>query len=119
MPYEQVFAIAFGATFGAFLGWVILPWVFPQRKRKQAENRGEAVVNTEGPDTFAFQDATWSTVGDSGRKMRVGRKVGRTLYLVGVPDDYQHDKIVGIVDTAWLAREVCYRWNLHLEESEC
>lgn len=45
-------------------------------------------------------------------EMRVGRKLGRTLYLVD-PDfnDPDMDLCVGIVDTRALAEEVVRKWN--------
>lgn len=43
--------------------------------------------------------------------MRVGRSLGRTLYLVNDEDDPKSDTFIGVVDTRELAAEVCRRWN--------
>ena len=45
--------------------------------------------------------------------MRVGRKLGRTLYLYD-PDrarNYDTDMVIGMVDSRELAVEICRRWN--------
>lgn len=45
-------------------------------------------------------------------EMRVGRKLGRTLYLHDPKEtDWEKDICVGIVDTAFLARKLCDIWN--------
>lgn len=48
-----------------------------------------------------------------GARMRTGRTLGRTLYLVrpGEEDWWDAHLCVGIVDSAELAGEVCRRWN--------
>jgi hypothetical protein len=47
----------------------------------------------------------------AGRRLRVGRKVGRTLYVQdgAVPDD--GDYLIGMVDTPAMAAEIVRRWN--------
>lgn len=42
-----------------------------------------------------------------GAKMRVGRTLGRTIYL----KDKSGDLCVGVVDTEELAEEIMKRWN--------
>lgn len=42
--------------------------------------------------------------------MRVGRKVGRTLYLM-TGDNRDDDQLVGLVDDVQLAAEIADRWN--------
>lgn len=117
MSIEQAFATGFGILIGCFTVWLILPWVYSWRRRKVVP-----VENHEGPDTFAWQDGPLdqdlapSRASDSHRQMRTGRKLGRTLYLKGDTDDYQHDKVIGIVDTVWLANEICRRWNMNIEK---
>lgn len=49
---------------------------------------------------------------EDGWTMRVGRKLGRTLYLCHPQSqDPNVDVCVGIVDSEWLAREIRDRWN--------
>lgn len=51
------------------------------------------------------------TLADGSARMRPGRSVGRTLYLVGVGEPDDAGVLVGMVDTPELAAEVCRRWN--------
>lgn len=44
---------------------------------------------------------------------RVGRKLGRTLYIVQDPDDPDGDLLVGMVDSRWLGRLVCDAVNAY------
>ncbi len=46
-----------------------------------------------------------------GMEMRVGRKLGRTLYLHMPGVDPDQDIFVGTVDLSELADEICRRWN--------
>lgn len=50
------------------------------------------------------------------RRMRVGRKLGRTLYIQSDLNAEQ-DLVIGIVDRPEYAREIVKRWNLALKES--
>jgi hypothetical protein len=43
--------------------------------------------------------------------MRVGRKVGRTLYLNDQADQDGDGQLVGLADTPALAAEIAERWN--------
>lgn len=60
-------------------------------------------------------DADPSKVNNAIRKrwgMRVGRKLGRTVYLVDPEaNDPMVDLCVGIMDTRALAEEVVRKWN--------
>ena len=55
-------------------------------------------------------DAITNDDWDGWTAMRVGRKLGRTLYLITAshPDE---DRLVGVVDTEDLAKEIVRRWN--------
>lgn len=46
-----------------------------------------------------------------GWEMRVGRKLGRTLYLHPPGGAWEGDLCVGIVDSAQLADSICALWN--------
>jgi hypothetical protein len=50
--------------------------------------------------------------------MRVGRKLGRTLYLSKKGEPEYPGKVIGIVDTRGLAEEITERWNEHLYHSD-
>lgn len=45
--------------------------------------------------------------------MRVGRKLGRTLYLGTGGDEQDDDIVIGMVDTPELAREIADAVNYH------
>jgi hypothetical protein len=45
------------------------------------------------------------------RRLRVGRKVGRTLYVQDGAEPSDADRLIGIVDTPDLAAEIARRWN--------
>jgi hypothetical protein len=50
------------------------------------------------------------------RKMRVGRTIGRTLYLVEPNEpDRKKDRCIGMVDTPGLAEIIAMRWNYVVE----
>lgn len=44
-------------------------------------------------------------------RMRTGRRLGRTLYLMVGELPSEEDVVIGMVDTPELAAEVCRRWN--------
>ena len=47
----------------------------------------------------------------TGSRMRVGRKLGRTLYVESHADDPNLDVFIGVVDSPELARLICDRVN--------
>jgi hypothetical protein len=61
------------------------------------------MMDKDRPDFFAGK----------GYYMRVGRKLGRTLYLSLDSDSVfeNRDWVIGMVDTPELAREITRRWN--------
>lgn len=44
-------------------------------------------------------------------RLRVGRKVGRTIYEQPGPEPSDSDPLIGVMDTPYLARLVVLRWN--------
>lgn len=45
------------------------------------------------------------------RKLRTGRKVGRTIYLMLNNEPSDNDPLIGVVDTPEFARKLVYAWN--------
>ena len=98
---EQLYGAALGLMVGLLVSWLLWPWVDQWRRKRQRRRADQRET-----------DAKVSTVADPARLMRVGRALGRTLYLVDPnSDDYRSDQVVGIVDTVWLAKEIAHRWN--------
>jgi len=61
-------------------------------------------VNCEAnPHSGLHEVAEWETTAVSER-WRVGRKVGRTIYLQRGPEPSDDDPLIGVMDTARLAR---------------
>jgi hypothetical protein len=51
-------------------------------------------------------------------RMRVGRKLGRTLYLQYNDEPSDGDKLIGMMDNEVLARMLVEAWNEHQQRQE-
>lgn len=50
--------------------------------------------------------------------MRLGRKLGRTLYLANGEGDWERDLIIGMVDTPEIAQEIMEAVNHYYGHTE-
>jgi len=51
-------------------------------------------------------------------KLRPGRKVGRTIYVVIGDEASDSDLLIGMFDHPEIATEVCRRWNAFMEQQQ-